>query len=764
MADIATSLRGDDGVSSETIPTSPVAPPRDASTRMQPLELLAICLGDSPDKAFSIDIDAHATVSRLRSTVATCTRHVASDLNLFAVRPGAGLILNDPRIAAFLASVSHTGGGVVRIDPVLVETHLPVTWLREPTDSVAAACIGDGRDSRLDPVQKARQLRIVVALDGRTDATGMVTLTMRNGALGGRMQLPPPAYDLSGTSDNGSSVGAAGSSMVPQLSEVPSVEKIHYDNTGTFKKGAQDFAVSGHLFNVSSSSAFPASTDVKRPLEPFKSDPPYFLPAVNPITITNSSGSGSLPLPSETFSQHPSTGMLSAQPTATGMSMASFDGRTGAAAAAVAAEEAKALEAAQKKKRVVLWVVAIVATLVLLGAGIALGMLLSKKDSGQSNTPATTTTATSTTTAAPTSSPTAAAKKAGELVRTLMLPASNSPALLVNPLTNTSFFVSGVSGRFVEAFFNGTTSPVEYTAPQQVIHGMIFTNNTLICADSTGISFFDASQGLKSRVFALSTPFLPSDFVPSQTQVRFSGSGPAQGDEVFFVVNEAYGKPANNSGFIAFLTLGATPADASVAPVASISFLRFPNITEGFPWSALMVTSTRLIVSMSTGVLQEYRRTDRGAAWTRTGQFLAHPRGGARTMIVAPKNGYLLTGGLDDQVRVWDLEKMPFASDTAGATAPTPVAAYTGFGGSDGKVPEVYDVALTADETLMVAGGDHGRLVAYKLPQRNDSTVQTSVLQWYIDVRYQIYHVAYFEASSQWLVTGDTGMPWIIQN
>ncbi|KAJ3117455.1 serine/threonine-protein kinase HAL4/sat4 [Phlyctochytrium bullatum] len=118
------------------------------------LELLALCIGESPDKAFLIDIDSAATVSRLRSIISSSTHAIPSEFNVFAVRLGASLAIDDSRLKVFVAASSRTDGGVLRLDPVVVQAHLP---------DVLQDDGGNDGDAR-----KGQLLNILVALEERS--------------------------------------------------------------------------------------------------------------------------------------------------------------------------------------------------------------------------------------------------------------------------------------------------------------------------------------------------------------------------------------------------------------------------------------------------------------------------------------------------------------------------------------------------------------------------------------------------------------------
>ncbi|KAI8852605.1 hypothetical protein BC829DRAFT_384082 [Chytridium lagenaria] len=143
-------------------------------------DILGLCLGDTPDKAFSVFIDPTTTISRLRSLLAPCTRHNPAELNLFAVHTAAQLSLDDKRIYRFLTASA-------RIIP-----HLPVTWLKDPTALVSTFFMND--DDTLK--ENSRNLRLIVALDARVVAFPVAPVAGTPVAVNNGRTLHPPAYGM----------------------------------------------------------------------------------------------------------------------------------------------------------------------------------------------------------------------------------------------------------------------------------------------------------------------------------------------------------------------------------------------------------------------------------------------------------------------------------------------------------------------------------------------------------------------------------------
>ncbi|KAJ3105598.1 hypothetical protein HDU96_008484, partial [Phlyctochytrium bullatum] len=745
------------------------------------LELLSLCLGDSPDKAFTIDIDGTATVSRLRSTVATCTRQVPLDLNLFAVKPGAGLLINDSRIAAFLATAGWDGSsGVLRADPVTVETRLPVVWLKDPTDSVADACLGDGRDSLLEPALRAKQLRLLVVLDGR--------LQLDVPGVAGSSALPPPAYvgpDAAGLpSARPAEVGAPGFMLAGVGAGVP-VQKARYDapaekskfdfsgsekRPGAARESVQGSAVSGPLFGTAHLDA----VEEKRLLAANSSTAGMYLHEPVPVMIPSTTTPYFTP---STSSDPVLTPQLQANalPYSAPAAPAKFPneqqtyGGAGAAGADAAAWAAKTEEEErrQKSKRtVVIAVVVAVAVVVLVTVGAAVGVLLSRKngDSGNntlspiSSSVPVATGSLSSSSAGSTSVGTATGSVAGQASQTSQTSTTtsdvtfnnDSPAMVPNPLTNTTLFASNGNGSIIEIAINGS-SRREFASANTVSHGMVITGTTLVSADNTSLSFFDISGGTGQQTQSL-TDYLGTGRSPTAYEVRDITTGPTTADGVAVLANEAYLGPTTPAGVVVFVDTTRSNA---------LSYLAFPAGTEGYPWAVSWAASNRFLVGMSTGLVYEYTRSGASAAWTRRSQFRAHTSD-VRTMEIVAGQRYLVSGGFDGSVRVWDLDALPVTTGSGSAVetsaVETSVAEYSGLG-------QVYEMAIKADETEIIMGGSSKTAFVYPLPQRGRS-IATNVQVWSRVVNYDVYHFVYYNqnGATGWLVAGNTQSPVVISN
>ncbi|KAJ3105602.1 hypothetical protein HDU96_008488 [Phlyctochytrium bullatum] len=749
------------------------------TTTTQLVELLVLCLGDPADKAFAIDMEAAATVSRLRSAVAACTHLVSSDINLFAVLPGAGLVIDDPRIDTFLASCETPQAGVVRVSPHLVETHLPVTWLKDPTESVAGACIGDGRESLLDAVQKARQLRIVVTLDGRWNGGTGIAATRPEPAL---PNDGLPAYIPSGT---------LGATRLPQ------------HPMDDFEEGRDDFEKSDDKVYIQDEQradgvveVFPsvggplfASTGTTHRPELFASGPLFSTAS----TLSKDKKEGVLKKTLDQQPAHLTTSLQSPNGYTTSSDSTAVDpiATPKQAAKGVDVEsvgspmEKEAKEPKKKRWSPVVIAAAVGGGLILLALGVTLGVLLGRRnnDNGSPSTVGTSSTGSTSSNAA------------GRILYTLGGLPGTSPALLVNPLTNNTIITSwdNGGGGIVESPYNSTQNRVTRPGPHDLVHGMASAGPVLVCADSKALSFYNLAANLTS--FRGPQP----DYLAligrnaSTHQVRWSASGPTAADGVLFVASEWWTKQTNVGGVVVFVD--------PQSPDTGITALEFAP-DDGYPWSAQWVSSDRLFVSMSTGLVLEYRRTVAAssapasssttppptpttatastlrpttastatatatatsqplpaalrAPWTRVSAFRAHARE-VRALQVMPRNRYLVTAGWDDAVRVWDLDALPTTGNLA--SIQTPVAEYVAFGG------DLNDVAVSSDETVLVAVGNSRAAASFPLPQRGKS-VATNVQRFRTDVGWNIWHVAYLPPPvDAWVVVGNANSAVVLSN
>ncbi|KAJ3094737.1 hypothetical protein HDU96_001495 [Phlyctochytrium bullatum] len=755
-----------------------------------PLALLALCLGDTSDKAFTVDIEGSAPVSRLRSAVANCTRHVASDINLFAVKPGAGVLINDARISTFLASTRWDGGvGVLRVDPTIVETHLPVVWLKDPTDTVAAVCVGDGRDSLLDPALKSKQLRLLVALDGRLDANAATA-----GAMGAAVDgaLPPPAYfpsDAGASSAVGSSSGMLSSGKEKFDLTARGLE-AQYGSQGTGSNsatgslfGTADAADEKKMLAAKYAAADANAYGVQSAFPFFNANSPgdsNVFPAVAmvPAAVPPVLHQPSSPVHGMAPSANVNSQYSHAQPT--GFLVAGAPGGVNALNAAGTGATKAADETSSKKKTIILIIIGVVCACLLVVVGAVVGVLLSRKNNnssdnasqvqGSQSTGSVTTGGGTSTSASASVSATSGAPGAtstttvstptarqGDVLYTLNLPGTGSAGLALNPFNRNTFFSSSTSGSVTEAALNGSSTR-DFTVANNDVHGIAVVGNTLICADRTAFSFVNIDGDTRQQSLGAITNFIPTSLTSTGYQVRFTNTGPSANEGVAFLLNDHYNRPPSNvaSGFVVLVdTVNAN----------ALSYITFTNATEGFPWSVVRLASDRLVVGTNFGLVYEYRRSSStsGRTWTRVNQFKAHMGdrnndfADVRTMVLVPGSRYLMTGGWDQRVRVWDLDALP-STPIATVSTPieTPVAEYAA-----GDL--VYAVALSPDESEVIIGGPSKAAVVYPMPQRNRN-VQTSTQIWRRDVGWDIWHFAYYNQSgvTGWLVAGNTRSPVVI--
>ncbi|KAJ3106298.1 hypothetical protein HDU96_008275 [Phlyctochytrium bullatum] len=206
-----------------------------STTTPSPLrKLLTLCLGNAPDKAFTVDLDSDDTVSRLRSIIAAATPHVASDIDLYAVKPGASLLVNDPRLTAFAATIrarqlggASALGATLRVDPEEVERYLPVVWMKDSTEFVASFLANTEQAAE----RNRKELRLLASLDGRLEAEGSA---VPFGNVAGT--LPPPAYAASETGRT-EHTGASASSSAGSVVSTPMSSGVHpvYSHPSTDK-------------------------------------------------------------------------------------------------------------------------------------------------------------------------------------------------------------------------------------------------------------------------------------------------------------------------------------------------------------------------------------------------------------------------------------------------------------------------------------------------------------------------------------------------
>ncbi|KAJ3114940.1 hypothetical protein HDU96_001440 [Phlyctochytrium bullatum] len=736
------------------------------------MSLLALRIGDGPDKAFIIDVDATAPVARLRSTVATALRANPLLFDLYSVRPGAGLLVDDARLSAFVAA--HPAGA--RLFPVEVQTHLPVLWLTDPGKAVQDAFAGAVSAYEESPMQRGRVLHLLVAVHGDERADIPPPMVMTHGLtinappsyMASESSLPSPSASTSLGATAASSVGPLpdkrASALFPastpsEKAAFPAMVDAGTPTAPLFSAAVHQSAVM-YGSSLSSTSPAPPLSDINTVAAttasslaytaPVYNAPPHPQYSVQPIQVQQPGWVGT----------PPGSVYQSALPSTSAYSPAGYPQGAPVPQAQmgppmVPVDDAKQK---QKQKRVIIWaVVAGVAVLVLVGVGVGLGLVLSRQQGGG---------------APPAGTGTAASASGGvtcddliricirdhklnavELLHNLRLfqlynavneyyhcndggrnTPNNGFALSFNPLTGgTTFFATGATSQLTE-YSLGSASPITYTVPQRTVYASAQLNTTVLAlADVAALSFHALSTStgrLLGSPIASLTSYLGSGRDVATHELRFL-SGFA--DAAVAVVNQAYVSGISNPTGVVII---ATPSGVA-------SRISYSGGTEGYPWCAALVSSTRLLVGVSTGDLHEYQASSSG--WTRVNAFRAH-RSDLRTMAVAPTGGWVVTGGFDDAIRVWDLQSL-------GGTA---VAEATGFGG------EVYEVKVNGPEDQVVAGGNGGRLRSFFLPTRGASAALQE--RWSTTLNFEVYRATYSDRFGAWLVGGRTREIRLIKN
>ncbi|KAI8851005.1 hypothetical protein BC829DRAFT_388249 [Chytridium lagenaria] len=174
----------------------------------------------------------------------------------------------------------------------------------------------------------------------------------------------------------------------------------------------------------------------------------------------------------------------------------------------------------------------------------------------------------------------------------------------------------------------------------------------------------------------------------------------ASADGYLFVLNDEYVSPAQTAK-TGIVVIGAPTSPYSFTQVA-------PTIS--YPWSAVLVTPTTLIVSLGNGIVQEYLYTTQ--------------------LAMSETTGLLYTAGLDARVSV------------RGGVA-TSLATFTGFGG------EVYFVGVSEDGSEMAA-------------RRNAWTTPT--FRFSVNVGFDIWKIAYHAPRMHGLCLENTDRPVLVAN
>ncbi|KAJ3095595.1 hypothetical protein HDU96_001124 [Phlyctochytrium bullatum] len=759
------------------------------------MELLAICLGDAPDKAFSIEVDPRAPISRLRTIVASSTRLLASDLNLFAVRPGAKLSIDDARITAFLASEGIVSpNGAVRLNPEAVETHLPVTWLRNPTTMVSA-CIGAERTTASGGGSGSNEslLRLLVALDGRVATGDVVDMGMG---------MAPPAYEpqggSSGPSASSSSSQAPSAAMrQPTTFKAPLAAGLNNRPTLVHPPAAQMIkeqhiapAFTGSLFTTSLDEkaalrmkdeakskatmvdlAASAPLPMASPLYPGTSDGPPSNPSIQLSTIqppSVPSATGMLP---GTLASNHTSGYYTMAPD--GSMVPSQAGTMhhyphhhqqpvplkpmgqGPPMMPMVDGQMPPKEDEKKKKKFNPIAIAVIVVLVLaIVAGITAGLLLSRKSSGDNNTaPAVTTTAATTTTtktgvnptvAAASPVPTAAAGKTR-----ITYPFKGDAAVAVNSFGKKTFFYS--DGKAIqEMYYNGLTSDAAPMVPLNPAEKLLMLGDKLIAVRADQLVIFNVTD--RVAVNTQGDSYLNGrNSLYSEVVDRLSTVSVSAGEGLFAFVYNTNASSAANPG------QNQTSVVTSIEPVTNTYTIIARSLIEslgGLLWSVAVVNSTHVLVGTSQGKVHLLKHGDaRATVWDRTATVDAHPEGIVRTMMYAPKAGVVYTAGSDGSVRCWDFAAS-FRSVSAANNA-RPFATFN-YGG------EVTVLAMREDETQFAVGGKRQSVNLYRAPSIG-ATADTNPV-WTSALGYDIYNIFWAADPQAWLVTGNTDNQVLIAN
>ncbi|KAJ3218588.1 hypothetical protein HDU67_004892 [Dinochytrium kinnereticum] len=691
-------------------------------------ELLALCLGDAPDKAFSIAVDEAATVSRLRSLLAGCTRHNPSDLNLFAVKEGANLALDDARIEAFLVAAKpptevfnppspgqkSSSASSVPLDPVLVQTHLPVTWLRDPTALISKSFFG------------TKGLALLVTLDSRVVA-GNDSAPMGT--------LPPPAYNAADKrtfSDpvNGSTGAVPSGRLFGGESSSHDDEKLALKNEMYAQQGPGSAVGSSYMSTQGASSPYiqnspnpynQTSQNSYQPGIPYQQPGlPYQQPAPHTQNLypPNSAAGSALPSPSQPNLNPPS--------------------------ASYGVKEVPRPEGRSRKFWIMVWVIIGATVAVLAAVGVAVAVVLNRKSNGGSSSlPSSVTggasssiasTGTATTTA-PTARPTSQ-EAAGTVLQRYNL--FETYALSPNPVSSETFFAPLDDARrsFREIYYsNGSVKQEFPSIHPTAIHGLAAYQDQVFSADQSAIISWNIITGSQTST----NQNFVSTSQRSTYRVRF---GVATADGAVFTVNDFYTVPTNNTGVIVVV-----PVDGS-GDVSVIG--TFPGGT--FPWSAALVTSDRLLVGTGSGLVVEYTRSSRG--WTVSRSFKAHS-GGVRVLVLAPKMGLFYTGGLDRTVCAWSLSDLA-VEGTAASPQAASLATYSGFG------DEIYMVSVSEDETEVTASGKSGIIQVFSGATPGSPPRITP--RWTTNVGFEVWNIIHQASSNSWFIGGNTKNPVRLAN
>ncbi|KAJ3218587.1 hypothetical protein HDU67_004891 [Dinochytrium kinnereticum] len=720
------------------------------------LELLSLSLGDAPDKAFSIAIDENASVSRLRFLVAGCTRHNPSELNLFAVKEGANLTLDDARIEAYLVAAKSTKvfdlsspegkmvlSSAVPRDPVSVQTHLPVTWLRDPTASVSQC------------FTETKGLRLLVALDASVVAGNEPGMNVQREAT-----LPPPAYNATPEKNLGPVSPSISEPSGPLFggSSFNDEKDMLNNRVGSYQGSYVSYSSpsSPYIHNYYGSSSIPYLNSPS----PYIQNPssPYYQNSPSPYHSTPSSPHHpGLPYqepypPTQYHEPHfdSSEDSIVTPPTHILPTLPPLN-------YAAEMKEPVKHKGRSRKFWILVWVLTVVAILV--AVGVAVGVVFTRRSTGgptSSSSPSavtggplstsvtslviestqstlvtltssTTSSSTSTRTAGPTSrEPAGTVLQRYDLFETL--------SIASNPLSEETFFVP-IDDGFGEIYYSNGSIRREFgSIHTNPIRVLISHRDQIISADESAIVYSSLTTTTPLNAYQ---NFIPAA-LSSTYRIRF---GVSTAGSAVLTINDFYTSPTNNTGIVVIVPLDAQPGSELV------TIRNFPIGT--FPWCAALVNPSRLLVGTASGLVMEFTRLS--GEWSPTRAFKAHSDG-VRALVLASRVGLFYTAGLDRTISAWSLSNLA-AEGTAESPQADSLVTYSGFG------DEVYVIAVSEDET---ESGKSGLVQAFSgatlgTPPRNTP-------RWSVNVGFEVWNLLHQASSNSWYVGGNTKNPVRIAN
>ncbi|KAJ3110907.1 hypothetical protein HDU96_006160 [Phlyctochytrium bullatum] len=682
-------------------------------------KLLTICLGHLPRKAFTVDLDVDDTVSCLRSIIAASTPHAASDLDLYVVKPGASLLVDDPRISAFVASVKArqvlgTGatGSTLRADPEEVEQCLPVIWLRDPSDLVAPFL--KPTDEVEEGLVHRKELRFLASLDGRLESAG----SMGGSAVfrGVPETLPPPAY--------GSNDGAITDLKIP----VPVTGLLFGSQSTSVAMNEKRRSCDMTHVNADSTVGVSSTEDTSTVISPDTSHAPETTSTMKTQSSAEKSIPLVLPIPASAIPTTPAEGFLTVH----------TEDTTGPSDTA---KEDHEKDTRKKKTRLMLILICLAVVLVILALILAIVLALKKVKKRYS-----------------------AAKR---------ISVWNYKCFHDHKrLHEHHFFHLGLSrGKFCEISFSSrletTTSGVcrKSESHQEAIHGIVpLSSNLLATVDQFAVVFWDLSAGVtekKSDTITLNfTQYIPADVNASTSFMYIRSATPAPDNGAVFIISNLLDSETGPFGGVVLFLLNNGGNDSPYV----VSYLRIepsskPSSRDDAPWCAVLADPTRLFVGLAGGLIVEYKRGSAAAQWNRTAAFKAHEKD-VRVLEVARKNRWLLSAGHDGMVKVWDLDAMPSRDLAGSGSLQMPVAKYSLIGRQgSAAVDHIVTVGIREDECEIGYGFSNGTGInetgffVHRLPQRGEFFSSDS-LRWSAELGYPTWHVLHSPGQKPWLIYG----------